>query len=55
MKMDNWDEVMKLAEKYGFITMASGGVAILMTHDNQKNQGIYEKIQKICNVKNSNL
>ena len=28
-------EVMKLAEKYGFIVQAGGGVTMLMTHQNQ--------------------
>ena len=49
--MDNWTEIMKLAEKYGFITMAAGGVAILMTHENQKEQGIFEKIQYVCGLR----
>ena len=31
-------EVMKLAEKYGFIVQASGGVAMLVTHQNQVEQ-----------------
>ena len=31
----HWSEVMKLAEKYGFIGQASGGTAILLTHENQ--------------------
>ena len=31
----HWLEVMKLAEKYGFIGQASGGTAILLTHENQ--------------------
>ena len=47
MGKSNWDKVMKLAEEYGFITMAFGGVAILMSHEVQKEQGIYKKIQKI--------
>ena len=38
---------MKLAQEYGFITMAAGGVAILMTHENQKKEGIYEKTQSM--------
>jgi len=42
---NNWTEVMKLAEKYGFITMAYGGVSVLMSHEGQKKQGIYEKTQ----------
>lgn len=31
----HWKEVMELAERYGFITQAYGGVAILSTHKNQ--------------------
>jgi len=42
-----WKEVMKLAECYGFIIQAYGGVATLATHDVQKEQGIFEKTQKM--------
>ena len=49
--IDNWDEVMGLAQKHGFITMAYGGVAILMSHENQKEQGIFEKTQAMNNKK----
>lgn len=31
----HWNEVMKLAEKYGFIIGAYGGTASLATHKNQ--------------------
>lgn len=31
----HWNEVMDLAVKYGFITYAYGGTAILATHANQ--------------------
>lgn len=31
----HWQEVMKLAEKYGFMLQAYGGTAILATHKNQ--------------------
>lgn len=31
----HWQEVMDLAEKYGFIGQAGGGTAILLTHKNQ--------------------
>ena len=31
----HWQEVMKLAEKYGFIVNAYGGTATLATHENQ--------------------
>lgn len=35
-EMDShWTEVMKLAEKYGFIGQAAGGTAVLLTHKNQ--------------------
>ena len=44
---DNWTKVMNLAEKHGFITMAAGGTAVLMCHEVQKEQGIYEKTQKM--------
>ena len=45
----HWNEVMDLAEKYGFITYAFGGTAILATHANQlKEYGEeeYRKFQK---------
>lgn len=32
---NNWTEVMKLAEQYGFICQAFGGTATLATHKNQ--------------------
>lgn len=31
----HWNEVMDLAEQYGFIGQATGGTAILLTHKNQ--------------------
>ena len=31
----HWKEIMDLAVKYGFITYAFGGTAILATHTNQ--------------------
>lgn len=35
-ELDNhWKDVMELAERYGFITQAAGGTAILLTHKNQ--------------------
>ena len=45
-KRDPWDEVMQLAEKYGFITAAYGGVAVLATYEEQQKAGIYEKTQR---------
>ncbi len=41
----HWQEVMKLAEKYGFILQAYGGTATLATQENQKQAGIWEKCQ----------
>ena len=32
-KAEQWEEVMKLAEKYGFIKFAYAGVALLSTED----------------------
>lgn len=43
----NWNEVMLLARKYAFITAAHGGMAVLMTHENQKQQKIYKLTQYI--------
>lgn len=43
----NWIEVMKLAEKYGFIVAAYGGVAFLATHEEQKEQLGEEKYRSI--------
>lgn len=31
----HWNEVMELAVKYGFVTQAYGGTAMLATHKNQ--------------------
>jgi len=44
---NKWEEVMKLAEKYGFIARAYGGVAMLMCHEVQKEEGIFEEIQRM--------
>jgi len=46
-KVDNWKQVMELAKKYGFIVQAYGGTAILMCHEEQKEKGLFEKIQRI--------
>lgn len=46
----HWTEVMKLAEKYGFILQAYGGVATLATHREQMDElGLvkYLSIQKM--------
>jgi hypothetical protein len=34
-KSNNWDEVMKLAEKYGFIRFAYGGFAMLSIYEEE--------------------
>lgn len=31
----HWEKIGKLAEKYGFILFAHGGVMVLSTHENQ--------------------
>jgi len=46
----HWQEVLKLAEKHGFIVRAHGGVAVLATHAAQKEQfgeEGYRQIQKM--------
>lgn len=46
----HWKEVMELAQKYGFITTAAGGTAVLITHKNQLEEyGQYEymRIQRM--------
>ena len=36
----HWEEIGKLAEKYGFLVSACGGIMVLSTHENQiKNLG----------------
>lgn len=49
----HWSEVMKLAEKYGFIVQAYGGVSILSTHDAYKeeygSEGVAKRL-RMCNV-----
>jgi len=35
-KDQHWEDVLRLAEKYGFIVYAVGGVAVLATHQVQK-------------------
>ena len=42
---DHWDEVMALAKKYALIKIAAGGIAVLMCHEVQKEQGIFDHIQ----------
>jgi hypothetical protein len=46
-----WNEVMKLAEKYGLIAYAYGGTAILFSHDVQREQGCYADIQYKCGLR----
>lgn len=43
----HWLEVMKLAEKYGFIIFAYGGVVTLATHAVQKEHFGEEKYKQI--------
>ena len=45
-----WNEILKEAEKQGLITMSYGGVAILMTYENQKEKGIYHDTQYKCGL-----
>ena len=45
-----WNEVMKLAEKYGLIAQAYGGAAILMSHDVQREANCYHAIQYKCGL-----
>ena len=39
----HWKEVMDLAQKYGFVGYAYGGMAILLTHKNQLKEDGAEK------------
>jgi len=47
---DPWNEVMKLAEKYGFIFYAHGGVTLLLSHEEQKKQDVFEGVQYKCGL-----
>ena len=47
--MDKWNEIGKLAEEAGFIISAYGGIMVLMSHEEQKDRGIFEEIQKMNN------
>lgn len=49
----HWEEVMNLAEKYGFIVQAYGGVATLATNEEQCKQIGYER--KASMIKASGL
>lgn len=47
---EHWEEVMNLAQKYGFIIQAYGGTATLATHKVQKEyfgEEKYRRIQKM--------
>jgi len=47
---EHWEEVLKLAQKHGFIVQAFGGAAVLATHAAQKEQfgeDGYRQIQKM--------
>ena len=46
----HWQEVMDLAQHYGFIIQAYGGVAMLATHEEQKKAGLYERTQKAAGL-----
>lgn len=43
----HWQEVLKLAEKHGFIIQAYGGVATLATHETQLNEFGEERYKQI--------
>ena len=45
-----WEEILKEAEKSGFIVEAGGGVALLMTHEEQKENNLYEHVQYQCGL-----
>lgn len=46
-EQEKWQEVMNLAEKYGFIVQAYGGVATLATHEVQRKELGVEKHKEI--------
>lgn len=46
-EQQKWQEVMKLAEEYGFIVQAYAGVATLATHQVQKKELGEERHQAI--------
>ena len=49
-EIDNWDKIMKAATASGFIVMAYGGIAVVMTHEEQKAQGIYDNCQYMAGL-----
>ncbi|MFA1820578.1 hypothetical protein ACDX78_10405 [Virgibacillus oceani] len=54
----HWQEVMKLAEKHGFLLQAYGGLATLATHEvQQKELGEekYREIQKMNGMDNNQM
>ena len=45
---EHWTEVMKLAEKHGFIVDAGGGVAVICTHEEYvSNHGIENEANRL--------
>jgi len=46
----HWTEVLKLAEKYGFIRQAFGGTAILITHQNIDEEAHQMQVNQEGNV-----
>ncbi|MEI3605952.1 hypothetical protein SPD48_09640 [Pseudogracilibacillus sp. SE30717A] len=46
-EQQKWQEVMSLAEEYGFIIQAYGGVATLATHEVQREKFGNEKHEEI--------
>lgn len=47
---EKWNEVMDLAQKYEFIVMAYGGVAILATPENKKSVYRERELAKLQEV-----
>lgn len=49
----HWSEVMELAERYGFICQAAGGVTVLATHEAYEEANGTDELAKrlrMCNV-----
>lgn len=51
----HWKEVMKLAEKYGFIIEACGGTASLSTHKNVFDACGAERVARILRMNNIDI
>lgn len=47
MSNKEWNEVMALATRYGFVFQSAGGTAILISHDEQKKLWGEEEFQRI--------